>query len=289
MICPNCRKQLPDDAEVCSYCGTRIDHKKQVAHEIKYRRYQRWAMYAIFSILILGMIAVIVRIYNTNTQLIEKITKTQTELDQARKDAEAKNAELSQVRTNLAGKEEELKQYLSDLQLKNSELDAKTKELKKVLEEKSQAENDYSQCQLDLGAADANIYNLIIKLGVGVSNDNLNRIMLADANMVGDDSDGDGLPDAIESAIGTDLNNADTDSDGFGDKEEVLSGHNPKGGGSLPIDNAFAEGLKGRILLQVENEGEAWYVGMDAKKYYLGKPADAFRIMRDLEYWNTQS
>lgn len=44
-----------------------------------------------------------------------------------------------------------------------------------------------------------------------------------------------------------------------------------------------SERLKGRILLQVESHGEAWYVNpVDLKRYYLGRPADAFRIMREL-------
>ena len=42
------------------------------------------------------------------------------------------------------------------------------------------------------------------------------------------------------------------------------------------------EKLKGRILLKVEDAGEAWYVNpVDAKKYYLGRPRDAFNIMRN--------
>ena len=41
--------------------------------------------------------------------------------------------------------------------------------------------------------------------------------------------------------------------------------------------------LKGLILLQVEENGEAWYVYPDdINKYYLGRPADAFDIMRGL-------
>ncbi len=48
-------------------------------------------------------------------------------------------------------------------------------------------------------------------------------------------------------------------------------------------DTAFAKRLSGKILLQVENSGEAWYVNpKDLKRYYLGRPADAFRIMREL-------
>lgn len=40
-------------------------------------------------------------------------------------------------------------------------------------------------------------------------------------------------------------------------------------------------GVKGKILLQVEENGEAWYVNPDDhKRYFLGRPADAFVIMR---------
>lgn len=43
------------------------------------------------------------------------------------------------------------------------------------------------------------------------------------------------------------------------------------------------ERLKGYILLQVEENGEGWYVNpVDNKRYYLGRPDDAFQIMQDL-------
>ena len=49
------------------------------------------------------------------------------------------------------------------------------------------------------------------------------------------------------------------------------------------IDNALSKRVSGNILLQVENKGEGWYVYPDnKKKYYLGRPADAFSIMRNL-------
>lgn len=45
----------------------------------------------------------------------------------------------------------------------------------------------------------------------------------------------------------------------------------------------MATRLKGKILLQVESNGEAWYVNPDnEKRYYLGRPADAFQVMREL-------
>lgn len=42
-----------------------------------------------------------------------------------------------------------------------------------------------------------------------------------------------------------------------------------------------AKSLKGRILLRVESSGEAYYVNpLDSKLYYLGRPDDAFKLMR---------
>ncbi|NQV13325.1 MAG: lamin tail domain-containing protein [Parcubacteria group bacterium] len=42
-----------------------------------------------------------------------------------------------------------------------------------------------------------------------------------------------------------------------------------------------SEHLKGYILLQVENNGEAWYIDpQDGYRYYLARPTDAFNIMR---------
>lgn len=49
------------------------------------------------------------------------------------------------------------------------------------------------------------------------------------------------------------------------------------------IDKNLSKRISGNILLQVESKGEGWYVFPDdKKKYYLGKPADAFSIMRNL-------
>ncbi|MDP2630145.1 MAG: S8 family serine peptidase [Candidatus Uhrbacteria bacterium] len=46
---------------------------------------------------------------------------------------------------------------------------------------------------------------------------------------------------------------------------------------------ATAKRLAGIILLQVQSKGEAWYVyPVDFKRYYLGRPTDAFQIMRRL-------
>ncbi len=60
------------------------------------------------------------------------------------------------------------------------------------------------------------------------------------------DSDGDGLPDTIEASLGTDSRNADTDSDGYGDLQEVQNGFDPLGEGALPPGNGLfvVPGLK---------------------------------------------
>jgi uncharacterized protein YkwD len=53
----------------------------------------------------------------------------------------------------------------------------------------------------------------------------------------------------------------------------------------LPMGAGTAEAatLGGRILLQVESHGEAWYVSpITSERYYLGRPADALDLMRRL-------
>ncbi len=46
---------------------------------------------------------------------------------------------------------------------------------------------------------------------------------------------------------------------------------------------SLSDKLAGRILLQVEGRGEAWYLEPVAKeRYYLGRPADALRVMSAL-------
>jgi hypothetical protein len=48
-----------------------------------------------------------------------------------------------------------------------------------------------------------------------------------------DDTDGDGLDDLLEGFYGTDVHNEDTDGDGVSDGDEVRTGSNPLGEGSL--------------------------------------------------------
>lgn len=45
----------------------------------------------------------------------------------------------------------------------------------------------------------------------------------------------------------------------------------------------LAEKLSGYLLLRTEAKGEAWYVNpKNLKRYYLGRPADAFEVMKKL-------
>ncbi len=49
----------------------------------------------------------------------------------------------------------------------------------------------------------------------------------------------------------------------------------------LSTPSVQAATLNGRILLQVQDKGQAWYVNpLDSRRYYLGRPDDAFQIMR---------
>jgi hypothetical protein len=48
-------------------------------------------------------------------------------------------------------------------------------------------------------------------------------------------------------------------------------------------DKNLVERLKGKILLQIQQNGEAWYVNpADGKRYYLKNGDEAYRIMRIL-------
>ncbi|MDO8667943.1 MAG: thrombospondin type 3 repeat-containing protein [bacterium] len=121
-------------------------------------------------------------------------------------------------------------------------------------------------------------------LGLGVSKGDLSKIPVGVLSIEGEaDCDNDGLPDALEIAIGTAVCNPDTDGDGYGDSIEVRHNYNPLGPGKSIIDQKLAVKLSGALLLPVESNVEIWYVNpRDKKRYFLPDSAAAFKIMRYL-------
>jgi hypothetical protein len=120
--------------------------------------------------------------------------------------------------------------------------------------------------------------------GVGISNENLEKIEIGLTSLSGADSDQDGLSDLLEDSIGTDKTQKDSDNDGHDDKTEILGNYDPtQKNTQYKIDSSFAKQQVGKIFLQVEKNGEAWYINpQDNKRYFLGRPADAFSVMRNL-------
>jgi len=54
-------------------------------------------------------------------------------------------------------------------------------------------------------------------------------------------------------------------------------------GSAVATTGTLANRLKGRILLQVQDKGQAWYLNpVDGTRYSLGRPEDAYNVMRKL-------
>lgn len=126
-------------------------------------------------------------------------------------------------------------------------------------------------------------YDAMRKLGYGISNKDLARIPMSLSHEPSIDTDGDGLMNTFEDALGTNISNPDSDGDGHSDYNEVQNGYDPLRTGKLPYDSSFAKLQAGKIFLQVERHGEAWYVNpVNFQRYYLGSANEAFAIMRKL-------
>jgi hypothetical protein len=141
--------------------------------------------------------------------------------------------------------------------------------------------NPRNKKMYSLGCPD-DAFNVMRSQGVGITDKNLNKIQIG-TKFTGSDSDSDGLSDNLEKAIGLDPIKKDTDGDGYNDKIELDNAYNPLGSGRQFIDNKYSSAQKGKILLQVEKNGEAWYINPnDGKRYFLDRPADAFNAIRSL-------
>jgi len=127
-------------------------------------------------------------------------------------------------------------------------------------------------------------YEMMRRFGLGISNDDLKKIPIGIDDRFEDfDYDADMVPDKMEEALGTDMYSSDSDGDGYDDGVEVKNGFNPLGSGRSNGDFNFSEKLKGKIVLQVESKGEAWYVNpKDGRRYYMKDGDSAYEIMRFL-------
>ena len=303
MRCPNCQKTILDNIKKCPYCGHDVtqklnvtdmfenpvnpmgtmptagaippaEHHEAVRTEVKKRHWQRWFFYFLFILIFLGVVGLMVKMSSDNDKLI-------LAMNQTTKDLASRDEELSK-------KNEAIKQADQARQQAQDELNQKAEQYKKDIEAQSGAVKDLEQCKLELTSSDANIYNLILTLGTGIAKKDLDKIAVADANIsTGVDTDQDGLSDEVEMAIGTDKDKNDTDGDTFGDRDELLRNFDPLvAGRSMPIDQGFADKQKGRLVIAVEGNKEAWYINPgDGKRYFLGNPGNAYKAMRSVEFW----
>lgn len=252
------------------------DRERQIHREIKKRRYQRWIFYAIISVIFIIMVAYIVKIYSDNTKLIDDIIDTKQSL-------ETVNQDLGNAQQQLIDRQRQIAELEREIAANQEVLSQKVEELRQASEGQTELINKYQEFRVQLGTADANIYSFLLNFSTGVSSDDIAKIPLAEYNFGGEDTDGDGLSDIIEESFGTSKDNRDSDGDGYTDKEELLNGYDPMGVSSLPLDPAFVDDTSGLILIQAEQNGEAWYISpKDGKRYFLGRPVEVLAAIERL-------
>ncbi|MFA6422041.1 MAG: hypothetical protein WCV92_01415 [Candidatus Buchananbacteria bacterium] len=295
MVCFNCKAQIPDTSVICPNCGVNLalapapqqsqyapqpqQQQAQIStmqmqaqaanarthHEIKKRRWQRWFFYLVIIVIFVAMVAYMVRIYMDNTKLLESANTFQTKLKEA-------EGNLNTATQNLSSRDSQIAQ-LNQARIDNQkELDVKMQELKNSMDQQSALMGDYDKYK-ELGTVAIGMFGNINKIATNISSKDLQKFSLADSNLnSGTDSDGDGLSDAVETALGTNPNSADTDGDKFSDKQEMLSDYDPLVAvKKLGLDAKFAQANKGKIFIQNDKGGNIWYIGPDAKRYFWGK------------------
>lgn len=272
MICLNCKRQIPDNAPNCPNCGAPVVPEVQVGHEIKLRRWQRWFFYGVVSLMFVGSVVFSIYIYNQNTALLNASVDLQASLQQAQSDLAAKDESLKTSQTQIS-------QLEQDLSSKTTQLVQKTNDLEASAAQRQEAVQQLEQFKTQLAAINPNIFSVALNMSVALSAADLSKIPVSDANLnVGADTDGDGLSDAAETALGTDSNKTDTDGDGYNDKKEIVGGYDPLDKTKkLPIDLKFAANYKGKFV-KLSSGDALWFVSSrDGKRYFLGAPATALK------------
>ena len=127
-------------------------------------------------------------------------------------------------------------------------------------------------------------YDMMRNLGLGISNADVKKIPVGfEDRFECNDFDHDSLCDKLEVGLGTDLTDFDSDDDGYDDGTEVRNHYSPLGPERMIYDSSLVDRLMGKILLQVESHGEAWYIYPgNGKRYYMSDGPAAYQIMRYL-------
>ena len=257
-----------------------------VSKDVKMRRQQRWVFYAVFVLIFLAGLILVLKVYSDNTQLVANVENLNTTLSQRNRDLDQLRQDLAQSNQSAEANATSLEQVKQQLATNLNDLQAAVAKNKEYEAQLSNQGSQAGEAQLTLERAKANTLNLILTLGLELSAKDINRLPVANIAVAGMDTDKDGLPDDMETALGTDPLKADTDNDGYNDREEVIGGFNPLGQGLLPIDVKFAEKYKGKIVLNRRGQVfYAWYVAQDAKRYYLGSSNNKFEALRQNDYW----
>jgi hypothetical protein len=262
MICLTCKKQIPDDSDRCPNCGAEVFHKDQVVKEIGFRRFQRWIFYVLFFLVFAGAVGTILKIYSINSKLLIAMADTQSTLSQRQTD-------LAKARADLDALQKTKDELVSQNKTISENLNAQIATAQKAVTDQAAAQSQADQSKVQLASYNSTLQN-IFNAATGITNTDLAKIPFADVTYQGTDTDTDGLPDELEAALGTSATSTDSDGDTYTDRAELISGYDPLiNGAKLPIDQTFANAQKGKLFVQTG--GYLWYVGSDAKRYFIGK------------------